>query len=732
MKKKLIILSFVIVALVSVGAGIFFLFVRQEPVYIAVAAPLSGANRAEGMAMLKGIELCLDEINQKGGIDGRKIKMRSFNDKGRPRTAAKVASQIAEDRDILLVLGHFDSPSSIAAGRTYRKNGIPAITASASAGPVTSGNEWYFRTISDNAFQGSFIAGYVSKSLNKKSVNVIFSDDSYGMTLVKNFEKTAMDMGLDIKKKWKFQPESSLMNNELKRIAAEIRAMEDPGMIFIAVPEDQAPRIISSLKFPGTDYAIMGPDSFTTESFLREFNKYPQERARPGYFTDDIYAISPFLTDIANEKAEIFRQKFLKKYEDEPSWIAACYYDTAIVAAEAIRKIGVFGKERIRRDRRELRLSLMSINTMEDAVKGVTGYIYFDKNRDARAPFLPVVIYKNQRLFPAYSQYQPGHGIGDDSLKNVLEGEIIVLEEKVMNKTDVVYAGIDVDEISNLDMKRSKYTADFHVWFQYKGNFDPSDIIFLDTVKPVKLGNLVVDRKKDNITFQSYHVKTDFKNDFDFHAYPFDEQYLHIRFRHARRTRDKLIYTPGTSESGKKTTYLDPLIGWGVKDTRFYQDIITMESRDFFDSQNNISYSQFNAEIRIRRNGSDLILRYFLPLAVIVLALFMAYFIPYRRFGTRLWVIMLSLTANSFYHRQLLADIKADYWSIAEYAIFTLYGLISFSVMVSMGISILSRQKKIVKIKQINQAGKIFHVAAVLAAGLGIWLWLGSDTKIHF
>ncbi len=725
MKKKLTIFSCVIVALISAGLSVYFFFIRQEPVYIAVALPLSGDRIAEGEEMLRGISLCMDEVNQGGGIDGRKIRLRLFNDKGRAKGAAEAAFEITGDKDILLVLGHLTSEASIAAGRSYRKNGIPAITASATAGPVTSGNDWYFRAISDNASQGSFIAGYVSKSLRKESASIIFSGDSYGTTLAWHFEKTARALGLGIKKKWKFQPKISLVNNEIKRIAAELRALEDPGMIFIAIQGDQATKIISSLKIPGTDYSIIGPDSFTTESFLREFNKYPQERAKPGYFTDNIYAVSPFLKDIANEKAGEFRQKFIRKYKQEPTWISACYYDAAMVAAEAIRKTGIRGKKEIRRDRKEIREFLAGINTMEDAVKGVTGYIYFDKKGDTRAPFLTVAIYRNQELFPAYSQYQPSRTIGDDALKKSLNGEIIMIEERIMNKTDVVYTGIDVSEISNLNLKRSSFTADFYVWFQYEGEFDAANVLFVNAVKPVSLEYPIVNRKTGSITVQSYHVKADFRNDFDFHDYPFDDQRLRISFRHAGHTRDKLIYAPGTSESRGKITRLNPVTGWGIKDMQFYQDIITVSTvgdRDFADPQDLISYSRFNAEISIRRKGYDIVSRYFLPVLVIALALYMAYFIPYEQYIARVLAIMFSLAAISFYHRKLLSDIETGYWSIAEYAIFTVYGLLSMCVVISIVIFSLSRGKRVDKIKQLNRTGKILHFVIVLAAGVGIWL----------
>jgi branched-chain amino acid transport system substrate-binding protein len=502
--------------------------------------------------------------------------------------------------------------------------------------------------------------------------------------------------------------------------------MEDPGIIFVAVPGDKAPKIISSLKFPGTDYSIIGPDTFTSGSFLEGFQKYPQERAKPGYFTNGIYAVAPFLNDIANEKAQVFSEKFIRKYGDEPSWIAACYYDAAMVAAEAIRRVGVHGEEEIRKDRRDIREFLAGMSTLEIAVSGITGPIYFDKNRDARAPFLPVVVYRNQKLYPAYSQYQPGHKIGEDSLNKALDGEIIVLGDKVMNKTDIVYTGITVNDISNLNVRQSVFTADFHIWFRYKGDFYPSNIMFVNAVRPFMLEYPLVDKTNGDMMFKSFHVKADFKNTFDFHDFPFDHHHLKISFRHTDHTREKLIYTSVISEFDKSVMRLDPLSGWEIKKIKFYQDIITdseEDDQDFSYSQKAITYSQFNADIHIRRKGPDVALRCFLPLIVIALALYMTYFIPYHRYGSRAAVVAFALAAVSVYHWKFLSDTEVSYWSIAEYAIFALYGLLSLSVGVTVGISILTLRKKTFLIRQLNRGGKVFHGIIVLAAGIGIW-WL--------
>ena len=727
MKKRLFIISSVLVILIIAGTVIFF-FLRKEPVYIAVAAPLSGLYKNGGDAMLKGIHLYADEVNREGGIGGRKIKLLVFNDRGRPESAAKIASEIATDMKIVLTLGHFTSQTSFVAGRIYRKNGIPAITASATENSVTLENDWYFRVVPNNAAQGRFLVEYIRQALNKEAASIIVTRNAYGISLAQHFENEAQSADLTIKKKWEIDFEGSQAGQDLKRMAAELRGMSEPGAIFIAAFGDEGAKIISLLKFSGTNYSIIGPDSFASESFLSAFDKYPLERSRPGYFTDGIYAISPFQADIANETGQAFRQKFLREYNTEPSWISACYFDAARVAVEAIRMSEIQGEGRRRRDRREVREFLAGMHTHEASVRGATGDIYFDKNGDVRAPFLPVVVYNRQKRFPAFSQYQvSAHEMADSSLKKVLDGKSILAGDVLMDRTDVVYTGIDVNEVSALNARTSSYTADFYLWFRYEGDMDVTNVRFADAVNPVKLGTPVVHKKMGSVTVQSYRVKADFKGNFDFHTYPFDEQIVGIRFRHESLTRDKLFYisdTLGMYGSGNKNIKLDAVTGWVIKDASFYQNIVSTASSlgvpDAFDDQNVISYSQFNAEIRIKRSGVDAVLRYFLPVMVMLLGLYLIFYMPYERYGIGIGMLVSVLTANAFCHQNLLAEISSEYATLAEYAIFSVYLLTLVCTVIFSGLFTLIRQGNTEKVKQILRIGKILYAFMLLGVGSGI------------
>ena len=93
MKKILIILSTIIlICLIFIIYLCLPQFRQKEVIYIAVAGPMGGEEKVMGHAMLNGINLCLDQINEKGGINGRKIELIPYDDRSDVRVAMKVAT----------------------------------------------------------------------------------------------------------------------------------------------------------------------------------------------------------------------------------------------------------------------------------------------------------------------------------------------------------------------------------------------------------------------------------------------------------------------------------------------------------------------------------------------------------------------------------------------------------------------------------------------------------------
>ncbi len=682
--KKILLIVILFLLLVGGAAGIFLRMhplspLKKEVVYIALAGPVSGVEKAAGKAMVRGAELYLDRLRKEGGEpQGKKIELLVFDDKNNEETARKVATEIALQKKALLVLGHDYSSTSIAAGEIYKRNEICAITGSAAAEAVTSDNEWYFRIIPGNVSQISFIANYIRKELQQTSVAVIFDKDSYGSSLAEYFEATAKKLGIDIKGKWGVDSSDGNTDALLKNIADKIA--DEPGVLFFALYFPEAAKMTRLLKDRGGKHVIIGTDSLSDSSFIEALKKYPEEQQKPGYYSDGILTVSPLLIEVADKEAYIFGQDFIRTYKEEPSWTAGCYYDAMHVAVEAVKKAEIQGKGHILSDRRKIREALRGFYNHENAVRGISGSLYFNAYGNvSRPPFMG--FYEKQILFPDFVQYQPvpeGDQV-EDIFRKALEGEVILSDGKLMIQTRVVYAGIYINEISNLDVIRSSYTADFYLWFRYRGDFDETRIEFLNAVNPVDPGKPFIDKTDEkNITFRAFRIKADFKDDFDFHAYPFDRHHLRIKIRHAEMKKEQLIYVAdvlGLPEASKmlEKPGLKDAEDWQLGELDFYQNTVEKVSAlgnpQFFDTHHTISYSRFNAAIPIERKGLGFVVRAFLPVSIMMaLICGILCLAPAERLGISLSGLAAVLTVNTLFHLKLFSDLPVAYISALEYA----------------------------------------------------------------
>jgi len=700
MNKKIKKLLIILITIIVISIILIFtlpqtraLINKKDVVYIGVMGPMSGKGKAYGKAMLKGINLCLEEFKKEGGIENKEVKLLVIDDKNDSKISPELAADVADRGNVLMVLGHYFSSVSYAAGHVYKEKGVPAITASATSDNVTYENDWYFRIIPTNSFQGSFIANYVNKTLKKESASIIYDKDSYGVTLTESFEQAAARLGMEIKKKWGFDHDSKTLDDDLEMITRELRAIEDPGMIFVAAHSGEGVKLITSLKYPGVTNSIIGPDAFGGEAFIKYLREYPQEKLIPGYYSNGIYTISPFIIDLANEKAQVFRREFVQRYNEEPSWVAAGYYDAMSVALHAIRNSGITYKQKyLKYDRIKIRDFLSSMTSIDNGYEGVNGTINFNVDGDFDKP-LAVGVYSNQKLVSTLTQYQLITDLNtvDNIFKEILEGTIILIDGKFMNKTKLVYSGIDINSISDLNVSKSTCVIDFYLWFRFEDEFDDTNIEFVNAANPIKLGKPIIEDKLGNLTTRAYRIKAPFKVDFRFQEYPFDTQILRIQFRHITQTRDKLIYISdilGMRLQGKKKKKnFHSLSGWITDNIMFFQNIITNNStlgvQKFFNSQNTIKYSQFNAAIQIKRQVVSFLIKNLILIFVMIIISYLTYFIPPDQFSIRISIGMSTLLTTAFSHIKLSANLPVGYLLAIEHAFFGVYVMAALSIVTS-------------------------------------------------
>ena len=674
-----------------------------KPVYIAVVTIQSGLYADDGLAVENGAKLYVDQINRQGGVNGHTVKIKTFYDEGDVATAVKIAHQIASDPDIVAVIGHLFSSTSKAAGEVYQQMGVTAITGTASATSLKD-NQWYFSIVPGNDTVGPFLANYANRffqSPQNTNVTIVYDrNDPYSSSLVDGFVPPFKGLSGKVHQTYDLNAQNATAM--INKIVSDVLSNkpEDTGLIFVASQKNEAQTLITELRRKGVQSPILGGDALSGESFARRFSTLPEEITQPGYFTNNIYASSPVIFDSANQDGQKFFNDYKAKYNQAPTWIAASSYDAAHVLVEAIQQTTQGNNTGTITQRRSLIHDYIGkLNSPGNAVKGgVSGNIYFDKKtRDAVKP-IAVGVFSQGNFISAPTQYLPIPNI--DLVSNldqdVKDNRVLIMNGKYVRKTNIVYTGIDFNQISGLDETTSTYQMDFYIWFRYQGDVDATNIQFLNADSDVALGDPL--QTKDNavndIHYRLYRVKGTFKSTFDFHNYPFDQQQMEMRFRHANLTRDNLVYVVDTVSIKPSVDQSVFQSGgdWHINKKEstppFFPGSVATSSSlgdpKLIGLNPDTEYATFNVAIPIARDVLSFILRNLLPVFFTLLLTYMAYFLPAEEFGTRTGILTGSILTIAFFHLGVSSSLKVGYTVALDYAFYAFYAIIMISLLTTM------------------------------------------------
>jgi potassium efflux system protein len=626
-KKKTFLLS------ISMGILSFFiiffayydLLKESGSIQIAFVGPMSGKGKAAGKLMKNAIKLYLDQINQKGGINGKTLTLDVLDDQNDTETARLKAIEIVEKNQAVAVIGHWYSSASISAGEIYKKEKIPAITPGSVNIKVTENNEWYFRNIYNAKAPGQFLANYVKYVFSQKNVSIISENAAYGSYLAEVFKQESIKLGLIVKKHWLYNNDEKHLEKKFKKIVNELKSRKkEAGVILLAVQATEGVRLVQLIKDAGIQNRIIGGSSLSEKTFRDGFDKYSVSKEYPGYYTNDIYVATPLMFDTANEKAQTFFKEYKKKYNEVPDdWSAAYAYDTVMILVKAIKKAKIQGiQETLKADRQKIRNILASFTNIYEAEEGVTGFNYFNTHRDAEKP-VSFGVYKHKQSVSALTQFQIVRDPNEiaEMEKALLKKDVLQINDRYMYKTNVVYVGLNITEISDINIKKLQFTLGFQLWFRFAGDFNPQDIEFVNAVNHFDVKQQLEEKsckkqeKTKNIIYTVCRIKSTFRADF-IDQFTYKQHTVGVSFRHRTSSLNHLIYVKDILGMGmtddkllnklKKDHVISPTEGWTISSIQFYPDIIKEYSAGNPEHLNKpegkVEYSRFNALISIKKD----------------------------------------------------------------------------------------------------------------------------------
>ncbi|MCK6598768.1 MAG: ABC transporter substrate-binding protein [Bdellovibrionaceae bacterium] len=348
---------------------------KEDVILVGEYGSLTGDDATFGISTNKGIKMAFDEINAKGGIKGKKIKLITEDNQGKNEETAKVVNRLITQDKVVALLGEVASARSLIAGPIAQKNGIPMVSPSSTNPDVTEKGDFIFRVCFIDPFQGFVMAKFASQNLNVKKAAILRkTGDAYSEGLANVFSTEFKKMGGEIVADLSYQNKDIDFKGQLTEFKAK-----KPEVIFIPSYYGDVGMIAQQARQLDVKSTLLGGDGWDSPK-LHEIGK---EAINGSYFSNH------YTTESTDPVVVEFIKKFKERYNNEtPDGLAALGYDAAKILAEAMERTKDVSSIQIRDE----------LAKTKDFV-GVTGKITINEKRNAVKSAVVVQVENEKRKY---------------------------------------------------------------------------------------------------------------------------------------------------------------------------------------------------------------------------------------------------------------------------------------------------------------------------------------------
>lgn len=336
---------------------------------IGLLANTSGNDAVYGNAVKNGAMLYIDQVNADGGVNGKQIKVISYDDKGDATEAVTAYNRMVDEGITALIGSVLTKPTIAVADETYDDN-MPQITASATAAGVTmldpdkADSEIrtnVFRSCFIDPFQGEKMAQYASEKLGAKTAAVIYQTGSdYSEGLKDAFVAKCQELGVQVTSTEGYAQGDVDFKAQLTSIAAA-----SPDVVFCPNYYQDSGLIVTQARQVGVTGTFLGGDGWGSIA------KYASAKDLEGSVYCSGYA--PGSSDAVKK----FESDYKAKYnEDVPNMFAPLGYDAAMILVNALKQAEDKGLEAGSDDYKQAVIDAMKATK---GLEGITGTYEFDK-----------------------------------------------------------------------------------------------------------------------------------------------------------------------------------------------------------------------------------------------------------------------------------------------------------------------------------------------------------------
>lgn len=332
---------------------------------------LTGNHAQYGSNAAKGFKLAVKEVNDAGGVNGKKIKIVEADSKSETAESVNAATKLISDDKVVAIVGPAVTANVIAESQVAADNNIPVIAPAATNPDVTVENgtlkSFIFRSCFIDPQQSEVMAEFAAKDLNAKTA-VLYLDSSsdYSKSLGKIFQEKFESLGGKI-----VMQEAFLAKDQDFKAALTKIQTANADVIFVPAYYEEVGKIVKQARELGITAAILGTDGWDDSKVV--------EIAGADALNNTFFCTHYFEGD---EDVQGFLTAYKTEYKEDPNVFAALGYDAGKMLVDAIQRGGT--------DSAKIRESIENIKDL----KVGTGMITMDAK--THNPIKGIVVIENK------------------------------------------------------------------------------------------------------------------------------------------------------------------------------------------------------------------------------------------------------------------------------------------------------------------------------------------------
>jgi branched-chain amino acid transport system substrate-binding protein len=298
----------------------------QDTVKVGIVLPLTGDQAKFGEIEKFSFDMALEEINAKGGINGKKLELVVEDDTGRPEVGRSVVEKLITKDKVVMLGGGYSSSVTYAVAGVAQQNQVPFLVNTGSADKITQSKwDYVFRLNPPVSEYAGAIESLLKDVIKPETVAILHENSLFGTSGAKEFEKSCEELGFKVLMKEGYEHGGI----DFKPVLVKVKEANPDIVYMVSYVMDASLLMKQAKELKLTPKLFIGGGAgFTLPEFAQN----------AGVASEYVLSATLWHEILPYPGAMDYFKKFQAKYNKDTEYHGAEAYAAAFVIADALKR----------------------------------------------------------------------------------------------------------------------------------------------------------------------------------------------------------------------------------------------------------------------------------------------------------------------------------------------------------------------------------------------------------